>query len=361
MAPPADEDWAISGGLALTGYRDGPPLGVRGHPAAAMRAAMAWLSSFGPSCKLPGVELLGERAAIVGLTRNAPASCGGAMRLLSCARGHVAISLARPSDHELIPAIVEGDVAEDSWTALRRWTLERSATEAASRCQLLGVPAAPIDPTAEEAPRAWLKTERGGRRRSGRGQPVVVDLTSLWAGPLCGRLLGLLGARVTKVESFQRPDGARAGHPEFFARMNAGSEHVSLDFSTVEGRDRLRQLVEDADVVLEASRPRALRHLGLDADELVAAGKTWLSITARGRSSDWVGFGDDIAAGAGLLADTVEVLPAGDALADPLAGVHSAVAVAAAWGTDRGWLLDLSMHETARLCARGEDEAGHAR
>jgi crotonobetainyl-CoA:carnitine CoA-transferase CaiB-like acyl-CoA transferase len=180
---------------------------------------------------------------------------------------------------------------------------------------------------------------------------VVVDLTSLWAGPLCARLLRQAGAQVIKVESVGRPDGARAGHPDFFERMNAGSEQVSLDFSSATGRARLHELVTSADVVLEASRPRALKHLGLEAAEVIEGGTTWLSITARGRDSNWVGFGDDVAAGAGLLAATEEPLPAGDALADPLAGVHAAVAVAAALRSDHAWLLDLSMHDTAALCA----------
>ncbi|APH02407.1 hypothetical protein ASJ30_13430 [Janibacter indicus] len=351
-APLPQKDWADSGGMALTGYREGPALGVRGHPASAVRASMAWLESLCGSHSLPGVELLGERAAMAGLFRNAPVSCGGAMRLLPCAHDHVAVSLARPADHALVPAIVEGDTGEDSWTALRRWTLERTAAEVADRCQLLGVPAAPAGPTGQQTARPWLSTQRGGPRRRLRERPRIVDLTSLWAGPLCARLLRLTGAEVTKIESQHRPDGARHGTPDFFTRMNDGSRYVSLDFTTREGRDQLHQLVADADVVLEASRPRALRHLGIDADELAATGTIWLSITARGRGSDWVGFGDDIAAGAGLLADSDEVLPAGDALADPLAGVHGAVAVTAALRTDRGWLLDLSMHETARLCAR---------
>jgi len=360
--PSPEQDWFTSGGKELTGYAAGEPLDVRGHPASAVRAALAWLASLplsgsnASALELPGVELLSERARMMGLSRNAPWSCGGAMRILPAGSGQVALSLSRQSDLELLPAAVEGPIGDDPWATLASWLARRSAPEAAARLQLLGIPAAPLwEPSASNL-RPWLLTTSGGARKRGRQEaaPVVVDLTALWAGPLCARLLRGQGARVIKVESTSRPDGARSGSPDFFEVMNAGSEQVSLDFATVAGRDELRALVEGADVVLEASRPRALAHLGIHAADVVASGISWMSITARGRDSDWVGFGDDIAAGAGLLSQSTEPLPAGDALADPLAGVHAAAAVAAALTSDRAWLLDLSMHDVARLAA-GDD------
>ncbi|EAQ00631.1 hypothetical protein JNB_10669 [Janibacter sp. HTCC2649] len=355
-APDSAADWARSGGRALTGYAHAGPMGVTGHPAPATRGALAWLTAISGAIGLPGVELLGERAALTGLERNAPWSCGGAMRLLPCRDGHLAVSLARPTDADLVPAIVESTGTGDVWAALETWAEHRLAVELARRCQLLGVPAAPVTQH-PDASRPWLVATRGGTSRPRIKPPVIVDLTALWAGPLCARLLRQCGGSVTKVESTRRPDGARAGSPAFFEHLNQGSEHVALDFDSSRGRAELAELIESADVVLEASRPRALRHLGIRAEDAVATGTIWLSITARGRGSDWVGFGDDIAAGAGLLADADEALPAGDALADPLAGVHGAVAVAAALRSDSGWLLDLSMHDTARLCA---DERGTA-
>ncbi len=193
----------------------------------------------------------------------------------------------------------------------------------------------------------------GGPRRGRSKHPVVVDLTALWAGPLCARLLGLAGAAVIKVEDVARPDGARYGTPAFFDLMHAGHEFVAIDF----GRDgdRLVELVASADVVLEASRPRALRQLGLDAAEYVRTGTIWVSITAYGRGVGdelRVGFGDDVAAGAGLVTwlDSVPV-PVGDAIADPLAGVHAAAAAIVALHAGQGSLVDVSMHDTARRAA----------
>ncbi len=359
-APSSRADWVSSGAADLTGYPDGPPLDARGHPASAARAALAWFVALTGASGLPGVEVLGERAATHGLRRNAPSSCGGAMRFVPARDGLVAISLARETDLGLIPALLEGPAGPDAWLAVRRWARGRSAQGVADRCQLLGIPAAPVGDRPPMPTRPWLVSSAGGPRRVSESVPLVVDLTALWAGPLCARLLRLSGAHVVKVESTARPDGARQGSPAFFELMHAGSEQVALDFRTRAGRDGLRELVERADVVLESSRPRALRQLGVVAEEVVGRGTTWLSITARGRGSDWVGFGDDIAAGAGLLAATDEPLPAADALADPLSGLHGAAAVAAAMTSDRAWLLDLSMHDVALLCLgrRFPDPAG---
>ena len=102
-------------------------------------------------------------------------------------------------------------------------------------------------------------------------------------------------------------------------------------------------LVDAADGVIESSRPRALARFGLDADAAAAAGTTWVSITAYGRGVDRVGFGDDVAAGSGLVATAADGRPVfcGDAIADPLTGLTAAVLAARAPAS--GALLDIAM------------------
>jgi crotonobetainyl-CoA:carnitine CoA-transferase CaiB-like acyl-CoA transferase len=134
----------------------------------------------------------------------------------------------------------------------------------------------------------------------------VVDLSSLWAGPLCSHLLQQAGFAVTKVESTHRPDGARFGHPHFFAELDEGKSHVEIDFRSLLGISELRALIETADVVIEGSRPRALQQLGIEVDEIMgnAQPQVWLSITGYGRiglAGQRVGFGDDCAAAGGLV------------------------------------------------------------
>ena len=55
--------------------------------------------------------------------------------------------------------------------------------------------------------------EMTGMRHELAAPPRIVDLSALWAGPLCAHLLQLAGASVVKLESTRRPDGARFGAP----------------------------------------------------------------------------------------------------------------------------------------------------
>jgi crotonobetainyl-CoA:carnitine CoA-transferase CaiB-like acyl-CoA transferase len=188
---------------------------------------------------------------------------------------------------------------------------------------------------------------------------VVVDLSSLWAGPLCGLLQVEAGHRVLKVESTRRPDGARRGPARFFRDLNAGKEPVLLDLPAPEACRELAAILAGADVVIEGSRPRALRQMGVDAVAWLAArpGRRWVSITAHGRegaAGERVGFGDDAAVAGGLVArDARGPVFLADAAADPLAGLAAAAALRAAEDDDRSLLLDVSMAAVAAEVAGG--------
>jgi crotonobetainyl-CoA:carnitine CoA-transferase CaiB-like acyl-CoA transferase len=177
---------------------------------------------------------------------------------------------------------------------------------------------------------------------------LVVDLSPLWAGPLCGDLLARAGARVVKVESSSRPDGARRGPASFFDLLNGAKRSVALDFGDESQRALLGRLVHSADVVIEASRPRALEQLGISATDMVASGpRLWISITAYGRqgsSGTRVGFGDDAAVAGGLVAwSNDEPVFCGDAIADPLTGLTAAAQSLQALRDGGRWLLDVAL------------------
>jgi crotonobetainyl-CoA:carnitine CoA-transferase CaiB-like acyl-CoA transferase len=182
---------------------------------------------------------------------------------------------------------------------------------------------------------------------------VVVDLTALWAGPLCGDLLALAGADVIKVESRTRPDGARRGPAEFFDLLNGHKQSVALDFGSTSDIEMLRRLLGRADIVLEASRPRALAQLGLGAEEVMKPGgpRLWISITGYGRAgagANRVAFGDDAAVAGGLVVhDGGTPRFCGDAIADPLTGLAAADACLQALERGGRWLLDVAMASVA--------------
>lgn len=272
--------------------------------------------------------------------------------MMRTADGWWGLSLPRTSDLELVPALVAESVLGEPWSVVACWSASVTTAEAVERGRLLDL--ACCDPANPISSRPGVISQRGGRRTALRTRPRIIDLTALWAGPLCAHLLGLGDADVVKVESVHRPDGARRGTPAFFDLLNSGRTMVTLDLAEATGVERLRELVATADLVLESSRARALRRFGIHAEEVVADGTCWLSITARGRDNDSVGFGDDVAAGAGLwVEDRGGPIPCGDALADPLTGVTAAAEAAEALLAEEAVLIDVSMHDVAVAAARG--------
>ena len=350
---PADPaaDWARSGIIALTGHVGGPPLVPPGR-ATTVAAELADRFAAVTGVQVDGAGILAERAGFTGHRRNGQVSVGGACRLLPTADGWAAVSCARPDDPALLGALTCQDVGEDPWPAVTRWLRQHTGGELAERAGLLGVAAAPVASRAVP-PVLALPPPQQARPLAGLR---VADFSSLWAGPLCAHLLGLAGARVVKVETPWRPDGARCGNAAFYRLLHAGHRSVIMDPRTAGGRKAMAALVAAAGIVIESSRPRALARFGLDADAAAAAGTTWVSITAYGRASDRIGFGDDVAAGSGLVARDAAGLPlfCGDAIADPITGL--AAAVLAACAPADGALLDVSMSDVAAATLPPGDE-----
>jgi crotonobetainyl-CoA:carnitine CoA-transferase CaiB-like acyl-CoA transferase len=434
-------DWAASGAMALTGMPGGTPV-ASPAPVLAMLAQVTAefarvTGDSGTTVHADPAELIAGRAALAGLTRGGRVSAGGSSFLLRAADGWCAVTVSRPDDLAAVPAIAgalglvgaSGDAVEtraQARTVLAAAAAGTPAEEFAAAAQLVGVPAAAL-PSSAQASSALASSALAARVRppapggvspaGAAGWPpwrttriaapaagatlpgaVVADLSSMWAGPLCSRLLGLAGAEVIKVESPTRPDGARSGNREFFDWLHAGHRSLSVDFGTREGQTALAALLEVADVVIEASRPRALTAAGLAPDMIAhRPGQVWLSITGYGRSMpERVAFGDDAAVAGGLVGwttiggygqggwgagaphageqsspreifvsgapDTMALSAIGrrahgesspepvfcaDAIADPLTGACGALAVALSLSAGGGELIDLPMREVA--------------
>lgn len=352
----AEALWAVSAVGELTGRRNGPPLvgplGLLPTVRALARRFESLSAALGERVPVDGPDLLVERARITGHHRQGAVSVGGACRLVRAADGWVAVSLARDEDIAAVPAWLEADLDGADVLGVDAAIGRVAVANLVERAGWLGIPCGGLGEARQGVvPAHQLGTDSSPLFAGALGDLTVVDLSSLWAGPLCGRLLRAAGARVIKVESASRPDGARRGPAAFFELMNGGKESAIVDLRSAAGRDELAALVEQADVVIEASRPRALEQLGIDA--LAFPGRVWLSITAYGRQQPMrVGFGDDAAVGGGLVAwDDAGPVFVGDAVADPLTGLMGAVAVLDRLAAGGRWLVDLGLAQAAALAS----------
>jgi CoA transferase family III len=340
-------DWGDSGLAHLTGLPDGPPDFSRAALLARAREVTADLGRR-IGIELDAAALLTGRAAQLGLSRSGRVSAGGATRLLRTGDGWAAIALARPGDVDDVPAMLEHEIAPgDTWPAIERWAATRSADEVVGRARLLDLPAAVLGETTAGPP----VVRRVGATTSPRqaSDLLVADMSSMWAGPLCGRILAWSGATVVKVESRSRPDGTRLGPKPFFDWMNGGKLSYAADFDDAAG---LRALLAAADVVITSSRPAALARRCLGPGDVPARdGRVWLRITGHGAEGDLanlVAFGDDAAVAGGLVGRSAEgPVFCADAVADPLTGLHAALAVVEGRARGGGELIDVAMAAVA--------------
>jgi crotonobetainyl-CoA:carnitine CoA-transferase CaiB-like acyl-CoA transferase len=360
--------WARCGMMELTGTAGGPPQLCPLPLAAAADGALAALASLATPqvfAALRGSQLLSERAAITGFRRAGAVSPGGTCRLLDAADGSFAINLARDDDWMLVPAWLETDLTPD-WESVAHAAATLSLETLLERGRLLGLAIAANAPPISPSP-AWYsivkETVTPRTAVAADATPLVIDLSSLWAGPLCSHLLQQLGARVIKLESTNRPDGARSGPARFFDLLNAGKASVALDLRTPRGREQLRALLLRADIVIEGSRPRALRQMGIHAEALIDANPrlSWIGISGYGRGEpqeNWIAYGDDAGVAAGLsqtlYASTGQRLICGDAIADPLTGLHAALAAWSSFRSGGGRLISIALQHVASHCAQSD-------
>ncbi|GAA3034825.1 CaiB/BaiF CoA transferase family protein [Streptomyces glomeratus] len=192
----------------------------------------------------------------------------------------------------------------------------------------------------------------------------VLDLATLFAGPLAATLLGDFGAEVIKVEHPSRPDPSRGHGPAkngvglWWKLLGRNKRTMTLDLSRPGGRTTLLRLAATADVVIENFRPGTLEKWGLGWDELSAANPRLVlaRVTAFGQFGPYAhrpGFGTLAEAMSGFAAITGEpeapptLPPFG--LADSIAALTTAYAVLTALaGRDRtgaGQVVDLAIIE----------------
>ncbi|MFC9355134.1 CaiB/BaiF CoA transferase family protein [Rhodococcus sp. NPDC057014] len=194
----------------------------------------------------------------------------------------------------------------------------------------------------------------------------VLDISTVYAAPITAMLLGDFGAEVIKIEHPSgdpaRTHGAhKNGHGLWWKVISRNKKCITLNLSTAEGQQILRDLVVDADVLVENFRPGVIEKWGLSPDRLhsLNPGLIMLRVTGFGQSGPYAArraFGTLAEAMSGFAHQTGEesgpptLPPFG--LADGVAGIAGAFGVATALlhrnspeGKGKGQVIDLSLLE----------------
>lgn len=145
---------------------------------------------------------------------------------------------------------------------------------------------------------------RFGSRHRRWGTILVIDLSSLWAGPLATSLLAELGANVIKIDADVRPDGLRQ-HPGLYRHLNGSKDVIDLDLRTGNDRRHFESLLADADLVVDSFSPRVMPNFGYGPDQLQArfprlASLSIVAFPADRPERDWVSYGPGVHAISGL-------------------------------------------------------------
>jgi crotonobetainyl-CoA:carnitine CoA-transferase CaiB-like acyl-CoA transferase len=212
-----------------------------------------------------------------------------------------------------------------------------------------------------------------GHLRGNGGQPVldgvrVLDVSTIYAGPLAAMLLGDYGAEVVKLEHPRRGDPLRThgpaknGHGLWWKMLSRNKHAATLDLSHPRGQELFLALVERADVVVESFRPGVMERWGLGHASLAERnpGVVMLRMSGFGQTGPYAprrGFGTLAEAMSGFAAMTGDadgpptLPPFG--LADGIAGIAGAfAALLALRARDRsgvGQEVDVSLVEPLLL------------
>ncbi|MBK0021056.1 CoA transferase [Brucella pseudogrignonensis] len=196
----------------------------------------------------------------------------------------------------------------------------------------------------------------------------VIELARILAGPWVGQTLSDLGADVIKVESPEGDDTRTWGPPfievegeksaAYFHACNRGKQSIIADFRSDDGREIVRKLVADADVVIENFKLGGLDKYGLDYESLKAINPRliYCSITGFGHTGPYAeraGY-DFMIQGMGGIMDLTgepdgQPQKIGVAFADIFTGLYSVIAIQSALimreRTGKGQHIDMALFD----------------
>ena len=197
----------------------------------------------------------------------------------------------------------------------------------------------------------------------------VIELGQLIAGPFAAKTLADFGADVIKIESPTTGDPLRKwrllkdGTSVWWQIQSRNKRSIALDLKQAEAQDIVRQLVRDADALIENFRPGAMEGWGLGPDELLAINPKliMLRISGYGQTGpyrDKPGFGVVAEAMSGLRHLTAEPgrvpVRVGVSIGDTLASLHGVIGILLALHerhtSGKGQVIDVALYEAVFNC-----------
>ena len=197
----------------------------------------------------------------------------------------------------------------------------------------------------------------------------VLELGQLIAGPFAAKTLADFGAEVIKVEAPDSGDPLRKwrmlkdGTSVWWQVQSRNKRSLALDLRTAEGQGIVRQLAQEADVLIENFRPGAMEGWGLAPDNLIAQNPKLivLRISGYGQTGPYrnrPGFGVIGEAMGGLRHLTAEPgrvpVRVGVSIGDTLSALHGVIGILLALqhrhASGKGQVIDVALYESVFNC-----------
>ena len=198
----------------------------------------------------------------------------------------------------------------------------------------------------------------------------VLDLTRVLAGPYATMVLADLGAEIIKIEQPEKGDDSRAygpyknGESAYFMSLNRNKESITLNLKAPEGKEILKELVKQVDILVENFRPGTMEKLGLGYDVLKEINPCliYASSTGYGQTGpykDRPGFARIAHAVGGIaylsgMPKGTPVTPGSTTLGDYLTGLYGCLGVLMALRyreqTGIGQVIDAALYESVFRC-----------
>src|ERR687888_139600 len=209
-----------------------------------------------------------------------------------------------------------------------------------------------------------------GDRANGHAKPAlsgvrVIDLTQFEAGTSCTETLAWLGADVIKVEEPTQGDQGRRASTDkpgvdsyYFMLLNANKKSVTLNLKDERGKEVMRKLIAEGDVMVENFAPGVIERLGFGYDEVRKINPRIIYAQIKGFAPEgpygnYLAFDMIAQSVGGALSTTGEIdgrpLKPGPTIGDTGSGLHTAIGILAALYqrqiTGRGQRIEVAMQE----------------